>query len=203
MPATDRHPSAKRNNHPMSTSNDPADALVRELIRTGRGTTPTEVERIVLRVAASTFNPARRNIPRPLRELIAAAGYQIPERGDDLLYHWAKHVIGDQQWSSTTTAEEYWQDILRLIANSRSGVLVQPVRRRRTRGDQYFSGVIIVGNVRDVVAEARLGPRAGAEFITIYNADTGRLCPRTCSIRRVRLQQNRGQYGYADIGHNS
>ena len=91
----------------MSQSND-ADSLIIELIRGHRVPSDQDAIDILNHMAGSTFYLGRRNIPRPLQDLIRRHGYPVPERGDDLTFHWAKHVLGDRQWSVQTTPQEYF-----------------------------------------------------------------------------------------------
>jgi len=109
-----------------------------------------------------------RNIPGPLQDLMRQHGYPVPDRGNDLIFHWAKHVLGDQQWTSDTTPEEYWQYGQAAIRHEESQLVV-------LNAASGHDVAIVIAKTANVVPERRLGPRAGDEVLVIYSATTGRI----------------------------
>ena len=144
------------------------DALIRDIIA-GLGSPDTDAaERILERIRQSTFSLARRNIPAPLRELMRQHDYAVPDPGNDLVFHWAKHVLGDQQWHPRTTIDDYNDDLQRAVDDPSSRLLVR----------KAYSGhdvAMLIADTRRVVPSDRLGTRHGPELLVVYSATVGRI----------------------------
>jgi hypothetical protein len=144
------------------------DDLIRSLVSGDRVPSKQDAVAILNHIAGSTFYMGRRNIPRPLQELMREHGYAIPDRGDDLIYHWAKHVLGDEQWTPDTTPTEYWEHAQRTIRHPDSRLVVQ----NATKGHDV---AIVIADTANIVQAEQLGPRAGDEMLVVYTATTGRI----------------------------
>ncbi|HYI14904.1 MAG TPA: hypothetical protein VEX37_05915, partial [Thermomicrobiales bacterium] len=83
-------------------SREDVDTRIRRLVSGDRVPSEQDAIDVLDRIADATFYLGRRNIPGPLQDLMRQHGYPVPDRGNDLIYHWAKHVLGDQQWTSDT-----------------------------------------------------------------------------------------------------
>ena len=83
-----------------------------------------DTEAIIARMTAVPFDSRRRDLPRPLVNLIRRHGYALDEQSTELTHHWAKHVLGDGQWAVTTTEATYFDDIRRAISYPASGLFL-------------------------------------------------------------------------------
>jgi hypothetical protein len=149
-------------------SREDVDALIRQLVSGDRVPSEQDAGDILGHIAGSTFYLGRRNIPRPLQELMREHGYLVPIRGDDLIYHWAKHVLGDGQWTPDTTPAEYWQHAEGAIRRPESSLVVQ-------KAEPGHAIAIVVARTANVVPERNFGPRSGDELLVVYSATTGRI----------------------------
>jgi hypothetical protein len=144
------------------------DELIGSLIRGERIPTDRDASIILEHIARSTFNTGRRNIPQPLRELMLQHGYPVSDPGDDLVYHWAKHVLGDKQLTPDTTATEYFEYAMDAVNHPDVRLIAQTARS----GHHVTVAMIPVENVVPVI---RWGPRVGTDLLVVYSADVGRI----------------------------
>jgi hypothetical protein len=100
--------------------------------------------------------------------LLELNGYAVPDRPTSLTYHWAKHVLGDQQWTSSTTESMYFDDLRRAIRHPSSRLLVQTSRTND-------NVAIIIAESIEIVPVERLGGRYGPELLVVYSADIGKI----------------------------
>jgi hypothetical protein len=141
--------------------------LLRECL--GRGEAPSQavVDRILTLVGESSFSPARRNVPVPLRDRARNEGYVLPDRTDDLTFHWAKHVVGDRQWSLTTSATDYLNDALAAFQHPASRLCLQ-IRHRHLV-------VTAIALTTEIVPATRVGQHAGEALIAVYSVTDDRM----------------------------
>jgi hypothetical protein len=144
------------------------DDLIRSLVSGDRAPSEQDAVDILDHIAGSTFYLGRRNIPKPLQDLMREHGHTVPDRGDDLIYHWAKHVLGDEQWAPNTTAAEYWEHAQRAIRHPDSRLVVQSA----AKGHDV---AIVIADTSNIVQTELLGSRAGDEMLVVYTATTGRI----------------------------
>jgi hypothetical protein len=144
------------------------DDLIRSLVSGDRAPAEEDAVDILNHTAGSTFFMGRRNIPRPLQDLMREHGYAVPERGDDLIYHWAKHVLGDEQWTPDTTAADFLKNAMDAIVHPDVRLIVQ-----RTRAGHRVA--VAICSVENVVPFVRWGPRVGNDLLVVYSADVGRI----------------------------
>ncbi len=146
----------------------PIDALICDIIAQRHIPTSGDAARIIGRMRSSTFSLARRNIPAPLQALMIEHGYEVPARGNDLIYHWAKHVLGDEQWTQQTLPDEYFQDALRAIDHPSSRLYVQA-------GMEGRDVAAVVARTDEIVPVERIGRRSGSELIVVYSGALDRI----------------------------
>ena len=89
-------------------------------------------------------------------------GYSVLDPGNDLIFHWAKHVLGDAQWVSNTTPEQYVQDALNAVDHPASRLYVQA-------GPGGRDVAVVVGMTAAVVPPLRHGSRSGTYLIVVYS----------------------------------
>lgn len=106
---------------------NPADALIRELIGSGRAASSDDIVRIVQRIATAPFDPAVVRVPEKHRGL-TYAGRTLGGREESLFYHLVKRILIEEQWTQGTTPAQYLED-LRQGARSRGARVV--IYRRR------------------------------------------------------------------------
>jgi hypothetical protein len=92
-------------------------------------------------------------------------GYQIERRGNDLIYHWLRHVLVHEQWASQTTATDDLRDAQQAVRSQGIRLLVY----RSARGDHVAT---VIAETANAVAAHRLGTSAGPLFLIVYSADT-------------------------------
>ena len=95
-------------------------------------------------------------------------GYPILDRGDDLIYHWAKHVLGDEQWTPDTTPAEYFEYAMDAVIHPDVRLIAQVARSRH-------HVAVAICSVEHVVPVIRRGPRVGTDLLVVYSADVGRI----------------------------
>ena len=88
------------------------DALIIELIKSGRRATNEELSQIVTHAAQAPFasRPVRIS-PRLRHALAAALGKPVPRRLPSIEFHLLKRVHLEQQWPVGTTARQYVTDL--------------------------------------------------------------------------------------------
>ncbi len=139
-------------------SGDPADYLIREILRTREPATGEEAGRILQRIAGAPFMGEVRVPPR--HRSLRYGDREVRVKEDSLFYHLAKRV-DEGQWAEGTTDDEYLED-LRSAAQDPSARLVLYTLRG--------------GNVAAVVSdnpvpEGRRGPDALDYLFVAYSAD--------------------------------
>ena len=161
-------------------SREDVDALIRQLISGERGPSEQDAIDILDHITGATFYMGRRNIPGPLQNLMREHGYPIPDRSDDLIYHWAKHVLGDQQLTPETTAAEYFEYVMNAVAHPEVRLIAQVAR-------SGHHVAVVICPVENVVPVIRWGPRVGTDLLVVYSADAGRIVSAymTASISRI------------------
>jgi hypothetical protein len=166
-------------------SREDVDALIRQLISGDRVPSEQDAIAILDHIAGATFYLGRRNIPRPLQDLIIAHGYPIPEQGNDLIYHWAKHVLGDKQFTPDTTAEEYVEFAITAVLHSDVRLIAQVAR-------SGHHVAVAICSVESVVPIRRWGPRVGTDLLVVYSADAGRIVSAYMTASTSRITSRAG-----------
>lgn len=87
------------------------DALIIELIESGRQATGEELSQIVAHVAQAPFASRLVRPPRWLREALARLGIEVPARVPASEAHLLKRVYYDQQWPVGTTTDQFMADL--------------------------------------------------------------------------------------------
>ena len=150
----------------MNLSPHPVDRLIRELIRTGRAATEDEVAQIVDRIATAPFNPHQATVDeidrgRPF------LGRTLRAVEESLFYHLYKRVVVQQQWSPSTTAEEYVADLRQAIRQPVSRLVIYA--RDQDGWREHIAGVM----AENPVPMRRRGARALPWIYVVYSADRG------------------------------
>ena len=89
----------------------------------------------------------------------------LRNREPSLLVHFVKRTLSEEQWSTTTTIDDYAGDLRRAALAADAQVLAY------TRWGDRFAATITP--TRQVVPEQRLGRKACPNLIVIYSADRG------------------------------
>lgn len=137
---------------------DPADYLIREILRTREPATGEEARRILERIAGAPFMGEVRVPPR--HRGLRHGGREVRDREESLFYHLAKRV-DEGQWAEGITGEEYLED-LRSAAQDPSARLVLYTLR---------GGNIAAVISDNPVPEGRRGPDALEYLFVAYSAD--------------------------------
>jgi hypothetical protein len=166
-------------------SREDVDALIRQLISGDRVPSEQDVVDILDHIAGATFYLGRRNIPGPLQDLMRDHGYPMPDRGDDLIYHWAKHVLGDQQLTPDTTAAEYFEYAMKAVTHPDARLIAQV-----TRSGHHVA--VAICPVEGVVPLIRWGPRVGTDLLVVYSADAGRIVSAYMTASTSRITSRAG-----------
>lgn len=166
-------------------SRNDVDALIRQLIKRDRVPSEQDAIDVLNHIAGATFYQGRRNIPEPLQGLMRSAGYPIPDYGDDLVYHWAKHVLGDRQWTLDTTASEYFRYAMDAVLHPDVRLLAQVAR-------SGHHVAVAICSVENVVPVTRRGPRAGTDLLVVYSADAGRIVSAYMTASTSRITSRSG-----------
>jgi hypothetical protein len=87
------------------------DALIIELIESGRQATEDELSQLVAHVAQALFASRPVRPPRWLREALARCGITVPARVPACEAHLLKRIYYDQQWPVGTTADQFVADL--------------------------------------------------------------------------------------------
>ena len=141
-----------------SAKGEPADYLVREILRTREPGTVEEAGRILKRIAVAPFMGEVRVPPR--HRGLRYGDREVRAREDSLFYHLAKRV-DEGQWAEGTTEEDYLEDLRSAAADPSARLVLYTLRG---------------GNVAAVVAdnpvpEERRGPDALDRLFVAYSAD--------------------------------
>lgn len=149
-------------------SQHPVDIAIREILRGDRPAADLSASAVADRMASVTFSLSRRGLPRPLLAFMELHGYAIERRPTELTNHWAKHVLGDGQWSVGTDATQYMNDLRAVCHHSVSRLVLRRIASGSRRA-------IAIANTLDIVPSERLGANYGPELVVVYSADTGKI----------------------------
>lgn len=142
--------------HPAA--GDPADHLIREILRTREPATGEEAGRILERIGGAPFMGEVRVPPR--HRGLRYGGREVRAREDSLFYHLAKRV-DEGQWAEGTTEDRYLEDLRSAVQDPYAQLVLYTLRG---------------GNVAAVVSdnpvpEVRRGPDALEYLFVAYSAD--------------------------------
>jgi len=98
------------------------DALIIELIESGRQAMDEELPQIVAHVAQSPFASRLVRPPRWWREALGRLGITMPARVSAGEFHLFRMVYLDEQWPPGTTLETYVQDLRQAIRHPEAQV---------------------------------------------------------------------------------
>lgn len=98
------------------------DALIIELIESGRQATDEELSQIMAHVAQAPFASRLVRPPRWWREALARLGITMPARVSAGEFHLFRRVYLDEQWLPDTTLETYIQDLRQVIRHPEAQV---------------------------------------------------------------------------------
>ncbi len=145
-------------------SQDPADRLIREIIRTRREATPEEVERIVRRMATVPFDRRYVRVP-PKHRGMTYRSRTLGSREDALLLHLTQRVVAEEQWVHGTDGPEYLDDLRNAVRDPSARLAVY-----KRRG-----GNIAAAFSRNTIPKERRGSRAQPYVLVVYSADRGKI----------------------------
>jgi len=94
------------------------DALLLELIETGRQASPEELATIIAHVAQAPFATYLSRVPVGLRHLLGQRGIIVPGRLSSLQRHLFKRIYDEEQWLVGTTADQYIADLHQAILHA-------------------------------------------------------------------------------------
>lgn len=151
-----------------SLSQHPVDVAIREILQGQRSSRSIDVDAVIERLASVTFKTGRRRLPQPLLALMHWHGYSTGRPMTELTFHWAKHALGDRQWSAATTETVCLEDLRRVVRHPKSRLLL-----RRTRASTYLA--FVIADTVNVVPLERLGPDHGPEILVVYDAGIGKI----------------------------
>jgi hypothetical protein len=141
-----------------------ANALARDLWRTGRAPTPAEIEILLARIASAPFNEKMAPVDRSIAGM-PFQGRPLRIGEPSIRAHLAKRVLLDEQWIETTTEATYLSDLRRVAAEETTGVAVYRFEKRIV--------VAVVGP--NGVPAARRGVPSLPLLLAIYDSGRGRL----------------------------
>jgi hypothetical protein len=98
------------------------DALIVELIESGRRATEDELSQIVAHVAQAPFASRLIRPPRWWREALAQRGIAVPTRVPAGEFHLFRRVYLDEQWPPGTTLETYVRDLRQAIRHPKAQI---------------------------------------------------------------------------------
>ncbi|MDI3341069.1 MAG: hypothetical protein QJR03_11130 [Sphaerobacter sp.] len=131
-------------------SDDPADRLIRSLIRNPRPVHTREVQDIRDRIAGAGFNPTRLRVTRRYRGL-SYQGRTVGNREEALFLHLVQRVVYDEEWAPGTTMAEYLEDLRSTVRDPDANVVLYE------RDEHAYAGIFGLNRV----PPRRLGPQAG------------------------------------------
>lgn len=149
-------------------SQHPVDVAIRDILQAQRPPSVSDAGAVVERMASATFKTGRRRLPQPLLELMSLHGYSTDQRMTELTFHWAKHVLGDGQWSPEIDEVTYLEHLRRVVEYPESRLFLQ---RRNHRS----SAAIAIANTVDIVPPELCGSGGGTEIVVVYSADLGKI----------------------------
>lgn len=147
---------------------DAGDTAIVDILARARSPVVEDTQAIITRMASSPFNSRRRDLSKPLVALVQAHGYTLDEQPTELTHHWAKHVLGDGQWTAVTTKDMYVNDLQRAIRHDSSRFFV----RQSMSGERI---AIAVAQSAEIVPTSRRGRAFGPELLVVYSADIGKI----------------------------
>lgn len=147
-------------------SQHPTDALIRELVRSGRRVTDEEVARIVERMATAPFDTQDRHVPVVERGA-SYLGQTLGARADSFTYHFIKRVAIERQWAVGTTPQQYVDDLRLAVRFPRARLAVY-----ERRGGFVAAMVTPTGAI---LTAARRGDDALPILLVVFSADRGTL----------------------------
>lgn len=142
----------------------PVDRLIRELILGRRSPVEDDVRQIVHHVSSASFSSRRRSIPIAARRLAVEHGHHVEGRGSSLVYHWAKHVLIQAQWSRTLSPLDYLATLRATILYPDTRILA---RNLKIGGNLVF----FIGQTVSTTDPRHLSHGSGQEILVIYSAD--------------------------------
>ena len=144
-------------------SQHPVDALIRDVIGGMRTPVPNDGPTILAHIATAPFDP-RPDVIVPTKDRgLVYEGRVIGARASALTLHLAKRIVGDAEWSVTTSPDEYVADLKAAVR--RPDVRLGLYKRR--------GGYIVAAISPNGVPSERLGPRAKPWLLVVYSADRG------------------------------
>ncbi len=93
------------------------DALILNLIATGRQATSQELAAIIAHVAQSPFATYLARVPTKLRRSLSQQAIAVPSKLPSLEIHLLKRIHHEQQWPIGTTAEQYIVDLHQAVSH--------------------------------------------------------------------------------------
>jgi hypothetical protein len=143
-------------------SQHPVDQLIGALVQPGRVVEPTEIDRIIDRMATAPFDP--RLAPVPLAERgLDYQGRVLLARDESLFMHLVRRVLIDGQWAEGTTTEQYLADLRRGVRATSARLAVYARRGGRL-------ATALTATAGSVPVERR-GPAALPLLLVVYSAD--------------------------------
>ena len=149
-----------------SLSQHPVDQMIRSIVQTGRGTSATEVQHILNRIATAQFASRPVRTERSLQGIVYL-GRTVDRTADSLFAHLVKRVVLEEQFTYGTTIAEYL-DVIRLVPKALANHLAV-----YERWGQILA--IAIAPTRDVVPSYLLGPEWEDQIIVVFNSSSGRL----------------------------
>jgi len=93
------------------------DALILNLVDTGRQASVSELAMIVAHVAQAPFAGYLARVPNQLRQLLSDQGVQLLPKLSPLEIHLHKRINEEEQWPKGTTAAQYVADLHQAIVH--------------------------------------------------------------------------------------
>lgn len=149
-----------------SVSNDPTDVLIRDLLASQESPTIGEVRQIIQRIAAGLFPSSRKSISKAMQVAAHRYGHTLSNRGDSLTYHWAKHVVLQEQWDPRLSAIDYLRYVRNTIMHMRTEILLSTDYIDRTT-------VYFFASTDNIVPISDQGAGVAPQILVVYNAEDG------------------------------
>ena len=146
----------------VNVSPDPADQLIRELIRTGREPVAEEVQQIVERVSRAPFAQQPVAVPAELQD-VPLSGQRLGPRARSFLVHLAQRILLDQQWAAGTSEGQYLSDLHLAVRHPSARIALYE------RRGGHIAGILAPNEL----ALDRRGAKALPWVYVVYSADRG------------------------------
>lgn len=140
------------------------DRLIRELVRTRRAASYSEIGLVLDRIGPASFDTRLARIPVRERGLIYDDRV-VRDRDDQLFVHLVRRVLIDRQWALGTTMNQYLDDLHRAPHSIDATLSVY------SRRGGHLATVLTRTN--QVLAAPELGPLWLPELVVVYSADQG------------------------------